>query len=158
VSDPSLLLLAFGIGFVAGLRSLTAPAAVSWAAYLGALNLRGSSLGFMASGIAVTILSTLAVVEYVVDKLPTTPSRTTPGPLMARIVMGGFAGACLAVSAGQSPWVGAVPGGIGGLIGAFAGYEGRRRLVQSLKLKDAPIALLEDLVAIGLAWLVVFCQ
>jgi uncharacterized membrane protein len=156
LSDASLLFLAFGIGFAAGLRSLTAPAAVSWAAYLGSLNLWGSSLAFMASGIAVTILSTLAVVEYVTDKLPTTPSRTTLGPLMARIVMGAFTGACLAISAGQALLTGAIPGAIGGLTGAFAGYEGRRRLVQTLKVKDAPIALLEDLLAIGLACLILF--
>ena len=34
--------LAVGIGIVAGLRSLTAPALVSWAAHLGWLDLHGS--------------------------------------------------------------------------------------------------------------------
>jgi uncharacterized membrane protein len=34
-----MLLLAFLIGFFAGLRSLTAPAATAWAAYLGWLKL-----------------------------------------------------------------------------------------------------------------------
>jgi uncharacterized membrane protein len=156
MSDSSLLLAAFGIGFVAGLRTMTAPAAVSWAACFGWLNLRESSLWFMASGIAVAILSTLAVVEYITDKLPTTPSRTAPGPLVGRIIMGGFAGVCLALSAGQSFLTGAIPGAIGGLVGAFGGYEGRKRLVQVLKVKDAPVALLEDLIAIGLACLIVF--
>ena len=33
MNDPSVLLLAVAIGIVAGLRSLTAPAAVSWAAH-----------------------------------------------------------------------------------------------------------------------------
>jgi uncharacterized membrane protein len=46
-------------------------------------------------------------------------------------------------------------GGIGGLIGAFAGYEFRRRLVSGLKFKDMIIAVLEDLIAIGLALLIV---
>jgi uncharacterized membrane protein len=156
MTNTSLLLAAFGIGFVAGLRTMTAPAAVSWAAYLGWLNLRESSLWFMASGIAVTIVSTLAVVEYIVDKLPTTPSRTLLGPLAGRIIMGGFAGACLAVSAGQSFVIGAIPGTIGALVGTYGGYEGRKRLVQALKVKDAPIAILEDLIAIGLACLIVF--
>jgi uncharacterized membrane protein len=35
MNQNGVLALALGIGFVAGLRSLTAPAAVSWAAHLG---------------------------------------------------------------------------------------------------------------------------
>jgi uncharacterized membrane protein len=156
MTDSSyVLLLAAGIGFVAGLRSLTAPAAVSWAAHLGWLNLQGSPLAFMGSTAAVAIFSILALAELVADKLPTTPNRTTPGPLMARIIMGGLAGACISLSAGRLLVVGMVLGGMGGLIGAFAGYEARKRLVRGLKVKDAVIAVTEDLVAIVLAYLLV---
>jgi uncharacterized membrane protein len=147
--------IAFGIGIVAGLRSLTAPAAVSWAAHLGWLTLRGSPLAFMGSAWAVAVFSLLAVLEYVTDLLPKTPSRTTPGPLMARIVMGGLSGACLYGSAGKSLLVGVLLGGIGAVIGAFAGYQARTRLVNGLRVKDAFIAIPEDLVAIGLAYLFV---
>jgi uncharacterized membrane protein len=93
--------------------------------------------------------------EYVADKLPTTPSRTKPGPLIGRIVLGGLCGACLSVSAQPSWLAGAVVGGIGAVIGAFAGYEIRRRLVSGLKVKDIAIAIPEDMVAIVLAYLVV---
>ena len=159
MTDSSyVLILAAGIGFVAGLRSLTAPAAVSWAAHLGWLDLQGSPLAFMGSMAAVAIFSILALAELVADKLPTTPNRTTPGPLMARIVMGGLAGACLSVSAGRLFVAGMVLGGIGGVIGAFVGYEVRRRLAHGPKLKDAIIAILEDLIAIGLALLIVSWQ
>ncbi|MGZ8392071.1 MAG: DUF4126 family protein [Gemmatimonadales bacterium] len=151
----SFLPLALGIGFVAGLRSLTAPSAVSWAAHLGWLDLHGSSLAFMGSTAAVIILSVLAVAEYVADVLPQTPNRTSPGPLLARIVMGGLAGACISVSAGHSWLAGAVTGGIGGVIGAFAGYQIRRRLVSGTKVKDAVVGVSEDLLAIGLAFLFV---
>jgi uncharacterized membrane protein len=149
------LALAAGLGLVAGLRSFTAPAAVSWAAHLGWLDLSGSPLVFMASTAAVAIFSILAVAEYVADKLPQTPSRTTHGPLTARILMGALAGACISESAGQSLLAGIVAGGVGGVIGAFAGYEARRRLVSGLKVKDVVIAVLEDLVALGLAYLIV---
>ncbi|MGH7509713.1 MAG: DUF4126 family protein [Gemmatimonadales bacterium] len=155
-SSTPLLVPALGIGFVAGLRSFTAPAAVSWAAHLGWLNLDGSPLGFMGSPAAVAIFSILAVAEYVADKLPRTPNRTTPGPLIGRIVMGGLSGACIGVSAGQLLVAGMVLGGIGGVIGAFVGYEARRRLVRGLKVKDVVIAVGEDLVAIGLAYFLVF--
>ncbi|HEV7674170.1 MAG TPA: DUF4126 family protein [Candidatus Angelobacter sp.] len=146
-------ILALGIGFVAGLRTFTAPAAVSWGARLGTLTLNGSPFSFMASKAAVVIFSLLALGEYVGDLLPKTPKRTAPGPLIARIISGGLCGACMSVSAGHA-WVsGALFGGIAGLIGAFAGYHARKELVEKLKTKDAMIAILEDLIAIGLGYL-----
>jgi uncharacterized membrane protein len=151
----NVLILAAGIGIVAGLRSLTAPAAVSWAAHLGWLSLRGSPLWFMGSTAAVAVLSTLALIEYVADKLPRTPSRIRLGSLVERVLMEGLAGACLNVSARQPILAGAVLGGIGAVIGAFGGYEIRRRLVSGLKVKDMFVAIPEDLLAIGLAYLVV---
>ena len=148
-------LFAAAIGFVAGLRSLTAPAAVSWAVHLGWLNLQGSPLVLMGSTAAVAIFTFLALAELVADKLPMTPNRTKPGPLMARIAMGGLCGACLMVAAGQSLLAGAAAGGVGAVIGAFAGYEVRRRLVRDLKAKDILVAVLEDLLALGLAYWIV---
>jgi uncharacterized membrane protein len=146
-----LFAFAVGIGVVAGLRSLMAPAVVSWAAHLGWLKLHGSPLAFMGSTLAVAIFSLLAIGELIADKLPKTPKRTTPAPLFARILMGGLCGACLYASANQSLFVGALFGGIGGVIGAFGGYEIRRRLGNKLNVKDIFIALCEDLIAIGLA-------
>ena len=149
------LALAFCIGFVAGLRSLTAPAAVSWAAHLGWLDLQDTGLAFVGSTLTVVILSLAALFEYVADLLPTTPRRTMKGPLIGRVVLGGFSGACLTVAANQSWLLGAIAGAIGGVVGAFSGYEIRRRLVSGLKVKDAFVAIPEDLIAIGLAFLLV---
>ena len=151
MSATYIMAFAFGIGVVAGLRALTAPAAVSWAAYLGWLNLHDSPVAFMASIWVVAIFSLLALFEFVGDLLPKTPRRTAPAPLIARILMGGLCGACLSISANQSAAIGAVLGAIGGVIGAFAGYEVRRRLVTGWNIKDIFIALPEDLIAIGLA-------
>lgn len=147
--------LAFGIGVVAGLRALTAPAAVAWGAHLGWLKLHDSPLAFMASIWAVVLFSALAILELVGDLLPRTPSRITPAPLAARIISGGFCGACLCVSANQSLFMGAALGAIGAVTGAFGGYELRKRLVINLKVKDIFIATPEDLIAIGLAWFLV---
>jgi uncharacterized membrane protein len=149
------LALAFAIGVVAGLRTITAPAAVAWAAHSGSLHLHDSPLAFMGSTWAVVLFSTLGIFELVVDLLPTTPNRTAPAPLAARIISGGFCGACLCVSANQSLFMGAALGAIGALAGAFAGYGLRKRLVTSLKVKDMFIAIPEDLIAIGLAWFLV---
>src|SRR5438477_246617 len=80
--------LAFGVGVAAGLRSLTPPAVVAWAAHLGWLNLNNSPLAFMGSIITVVIFSILALFELFVDLQPSTPKRTAPVPLGARILMG----------------------------------------------------------------------
>ena len=142
------LLIAFAIGVIAGLRSLTAPADTSWAAHLGWLHMIGTPFKFMASIITVAIFTIFAIVELVTDKLPATPSRLAPPGLIARIVMGGLSGAVAAAAGGQSWIVGAILGALGGVIGAWAGYQVRSRLVRALKCPDFVIAIAEDLVAI----------
>ena len=149
-----MLFLAFLIGFFAGLRSLTAPAATAWAAYLGWLKIDGP-LALIGSIWSVAILTLLAIVELVADKLPQTPSRTAPPSLIARIVTGGLAGACVSAGVGQGILLGLLLGAMGGVVGCFAGYQARTRLVQALGTRDIYVALVEDLVAIaGALWVV----
>src|SRR5580704_3206474 len=95
------LCLAFAIGVIAGLRAFTAPAVVCWGAYLCWINLHGSHLASLGSIIAAVIVTLLAIFELVNDKLPKTPSRTTPGPFGARIVSGALCGAALAIAGAQ---------------------------------------------------------
>lgn len=148
-------LLALAIGFVAGLRSLTAPALVAWGVHLGWIHLHGSPLSFMGSPIAVAIFSIAAIGELVTDKLPKTPARTAAMPLIARMVMGGLSGACLYAASAAAPITGAVLGIIGAVIGAFAGYYIRRGLVRALNVRDLVIAVPEDIIAIVLAYVIV---
>jgi uncharacterized membrane protein len=142
------LLFAFLIGVLAGLRSLTAPAATAWAAHLGWLRLE-RPLALIGSIPSVAIFTLFAVGELVADKLPRTPSRTAPVGLIARIVTGAIAGACVAAAGGR----GAIPGGMlgaaGGIAGCFGGYYVRTRLVRALGAKDFYVALFEDAVAIA---------
>jgi uncharacterized membrane protein len=69
--------------------------------------------------------------------------------------MGGLSGACLCAAAQRSLLAGAALGGLGAVIGAFAGYQGRTRLVRALGVRDRVIAVAEDLIAIVLAWCIV---
>ncbi len=143
-----LLLGAFLIGCVCGLRSMTAPAVVAWGAYLGWLHLQGSLLAFFAHKISLVIFSVFALAELIADKLPFIPARTQAGPLAVRIIFGALCGAALCVSAAAaSPMVGALLGAVGGVAGAFAGYTYRHRLAS--RVPDLVLALLEDLVAVG---------
>jgi uncharacterized membrane protein len=147
--DRSHMMLAFLIGAVAGLRSMTAPAIVAWAAHRDWLNLHRTSLAFMGATAAVVIFTVLAVIELVADKLPTTPSRLGLAGLTARVITGALCGASVAAAAAQPVQLGAALGVGGGIAGAFVGYGVRSRLVRRLKVPDWVIALVEDAVAIG---------
>jgi uncharacterized membrane protein len=142
------LALALGIGVIAGLRALTAPATVSWAAHLGWIQVGGTHFSFMSSIIAVVILTLAALAEIVNDKMPKTPPRTALPSLIIRMVMGAFAAATLTAGLGGSLEMGALLGLIGAVIGTYGGYFGRTGVVKALHSADWPIALVEDAIAI----------
>jgi uncharacterized membrane protein len=146
--------LVFLIGVLTGLRSLTPVAATAWATHFGWLKLP-RLLAWIGTTPAAAIFTVLALLELISDKLPKTPSRTAPPGLIARLLMGGFAGACLATSRGQGAILGILVAIVGALVGTFAGYQLRTRSVKALRVPDFVIALVEDLVAIGCSlWIV----
>jgi len=149
----STYVLAFLIGVIAGLRSLTAPAAVSWAARLGWLHVENTWLAFLGFAATPYILSVLAIGELIADKLPNTPSRTAPPGFITRILTGALSGAAL--GAGSSWMAGLFAGAVGAIVGTLGGYQLRVRLVKATGGKDLPIALLEDVIAIGGAFFLV---
>jgi len=140
-------LLAFGLGVVAGSRSLLAPAAVSWGISRGWLVVPEPRLKLLAHPLAPKILMALALGELVGDKLPTTPSRTNPGPFAARVMSGALCGAAIG-SAGGSLRTGLIAGAAGGAVGTLA-LRALRRLLAGVLGRDLPAALLEDAAAIG---------
>jgi uncharacterized membrane protein len=146
--------LAFAMGVIAGLRSFTAPAAVCWAAFLGWLHLAGSRLGFLGTIVAVYVSSIFALLELVLDKQRWIGARTKPGPLIDRIFMGAVSGAAFCISTGQSITMGAISGALGALVGTYGGYEARRRASAKFKTQGMAVALVEDAIAIGGAWLI----
>ena len=146
-------LLALLLGVVAGLRAMTAPAAVSWAAYLGWLDLSGTWLAFLGSIWATAILTLLALVELVTDQLPTTPSRTVPVQFGARILTGALSGAAVGTAGGTLAG-GLVAGIAGAVVGTLGGRAFRARLASAFG-SDRPAALIEDAVASGGALLIV---
>jgi uncharacterized membrane protein len=143
----SVLVLGFLIGVIAGLRSLTAPAVVSWAAGLGWLRLGGTALSFLSYPATRYILTVLAIGELVIDKLPKTPSRKAPPGFITRIVTGAVSGAALG-TAKHALALALISGAVGAVAGTLGGAEFRSRLVTAIGGKDLPIALLEDAIAI----------
>jgi uncharacterized membrane protein len=149
----NVVLAAFLIGVIAGLRALMAPTVVSWGAGLGALHLEGTSLSFWNHAITRYILSVAAIGELINDKLPKTPSRKVPSQFIVRVVTGALSGAAVGASH-QSTFVGLVAGAIGAVAGTLGGSEFRARLGKAFG-KDLPAALVEDAIAIVGAILIV---
>ena len=143
------------IGVDCGLRTCTAPAVVSWAACLGWLHLRGTPLAFLGARVTPYILTALALAELVLDKLPSTPSRKGPVGFTARIISGALCGSAIVLSGGGVWFVGLGVGVAGAVVGTLCGAEARSRLVKAIGGRDWPIAVLEDLCAIGGALLIV---
>jgi uncharacterized membrane protein len=148
-----IFILCILIGIVAGLRAMTAPAAVAWAAYLGWINLSATPLAFLGYSWTPWIFTILAVVELITDQLPTTPSRKVPMQFGARIVLGGLSGAAIGAAGGQLV-LGLVAGIVGAVIGTYGGAELRGRLAAGFG-RDLPAALIEDVVAVAGALLIV---
>jgi len=126
------LVVALLFGIVAGLRTMTAPA-----------------IYFLARGplVAGIVLAVLAVVEFVGDKLPTTPARIRAMQLGLRLLSGGAVGWFVGSAAG------ALAGIIGAAIGTYGGYYARMAAAQ--RVGALPAALTEDAIAIGLGILAV---
>lgn len=155
MQTATVLPLAFGIGLVTGLRSMTGPAAVAWAGRFGWLGLKSTEFAFLQSPVAVGVLTLAAVGEFVGDKLPKTPSRKDSGPFAVRVVFGGLCGAALALGYGAPGWVGLLGGIAGAVAGTVGGYAYRMWCARTIQGPDWIFALVEDGFAVGLAWFVV---
>lgn len=143
------LIICFGIGVVAGLRCMTAPAVVSWAAYLGLLNLSSTPFYFFGLLPAVIFLTVSAILEIIFDKTPNIGNRTGLIGLSGRILTSSLCGAAIYSPTG-SPITGALVALAGGMAGAFGGFYARKAIVRNTSLPDFAVALIEDALAITL--------
>ncbi len=149
----SIYVSAFLIGVIAGLRAMTAPMAVSWAARLGWVHLENTWAAFLGAAITPYITSLLALGELINDKLPKTPSRKAPGSFGTRIAMGAFCGAALGSASGAMAG-GLILGALGAVVGTLGGYEARMRATKATG-NGLVIALIEDAIAVGGAFWIV---
>ena len=149
-----IVVLSFLIGIISGLRAMTAPAAVSWAAHLGWIDLSQSWLAFLGYSWMPWIFTLLAIAELINDQLPNTPSRKVPPQFGARVIMGALSGAALGVPANMLV-AGLIAGVVGAVAGTYGGAAVRGRLAASFG-RDLPAALIEDVVAVVGAFLIVW--
>lgn len=147
------IVFALLIGIVAGLRAFTAPAAVSIAARYWHLGVAGTPFAFLGYRWTAWIFVAIALAELVGDQLPATPSRKVPLQFGTRILMGALAGGAIGGAATMF-YAGLAAGVAGAVIGTFGGAAARAKLAAVFR-NDRPAALIEDVVAIGGAWLIV---
>lgn len=144
--------LALGLGVLTGIRSMTGPAWVIFATQHGALELPPEKLSWTKSDPAMKLAIALAAGEYVADKLPVVPDRTSAIPLLGRLGLGALCGAAVEFSFDRKWHTGAALGTLGALLGAFAGF-GYRKYIAERGLPDLPFALLEDGATLTAAYL-----
>jgi uncharacterized membrane protein len=148
-----ILVLTFVIGVVAGLRALTPLAVVAWGARLNDWPLMGTHLAWMGNAIMPWVFSVLALGELINDKLPATPSRKIPPQFIARVFSGALSGAVIGAT-NDNLAIGAGVGAVGAVAGTLGGSMLRAKMSAVIR-NDLTAALIEDVVAIGLAVAVV---
>jgi uncharacterized membrane protein len=150
----TILLSAFALGVLSGLRAMMPLAAVSWGARLGYLDLSTSGLAFLGYTWTPWVLTVFALGELVTDQLPSTPSRTVPVQFGARLLTGGLSGAAVGLAHGNV-FIGAAAGVVGAVAGTLGGRAFRGWLAGVFG-QDPPAAFIEDAIAIAGTLLVVF--
>ena len=150
-----LISLLFVLGFLNGLRTLTPVAVLCWGAHWHWFGFDHSLFAFLGNPISLWVFTLLAVGELIADKLPKTPARTEPVGIIGRCIFGAGSAAALTTLAGAPLALGIIVGALGALGGTYIGYLARRGLTVQAGIPDLPIALLEDVVAIGGAFFVV---
>lgn len=138
------------LGAMTGLRTMTPMALLCLFAYRGQLSVDGTWAFWAAKPVTALVFAVLAVGELIGDKLPQTPNRTAPFPLLARVCFGGLVGALAATGINGSTIEGAFLSAVSALAWAFLGFHIRQELVSRFAWKDVWVALGEDAVVIGL--------
>ncbi|GEP07487.1 hypothetical protein [Methylobacterium oxalidis] len=134
----------FGIGFVAGLRSMTACAALSWAASQRRTRVTWIPDGPGARG----LITALALAEMAGDKMPFAPDRRIPPSFAARLAIGAAGGVALAEPRAlrRNAALAGMAGAIAGTLLGRAARGGTTRSTSGLAR-----GLTEDVMAAGLA-------
>lgn len=139
-----------GLGTLAGMRSMSAPAITSHIlSHHHSNRLEGTPLNLIQSEKVALVLKVLAVSEFVGDKLPSAPNRIAPIALGGRCLSGALAGASIYKASGGNALIGALLGGGTAVASTFASFFIRKATVQRSHIIDPIIGALEDALVTG---------
>jgi len=143
------LLKAIGLGVIAGMRSMSAPALVSnHIARSQPEEISDSPFKVMGYQKTATLLKGLAIGEMIADKLPVVPARVSTGPLIVRVISGAISGGAVCAAEGERAGRGAVAGGLAAIAGAYAFYHLRRNVGEETNVPDPLLGLAEDVIVV----------
>ncbi len=139
------LLKTLGLGAIARLRSMAAPALLSQAAVRGTVTgLEGTPFGVLGSRKVSALLGAMALGEVIADKTPLVPSRTSPPALLGRMVVSALVGAALFAPDRRRAVVGGALGAVSTVVAAYTGEHLRALGSERLSVPDPLLGLLED--------------
>jgi uncharacterized membrane protein len=142
---PDTVARVLGLGAITGSRSTAGPAVLSRAVSDGRVEgLENTPFAFLGSPQVSTALRIMEVGEFIVDKLPATPSRTSLPLLLGRMIIGALVGAALFTSENRRLAVGSALGAAAVLASAYTGERLRLQVAERLGMPDPAVALLED--------------
>lgn len=143
-------LAAVALGAVTGLRSLSGVALVSRHSPAIPRRRAGDVARMLSRPVVGRALRAAAVGELVADKLPAIPARVHPGPLLARVILGGVCGWWVAESHRGDRARSMLLAAAAAAASAHAAYRTRRWLTRTRRVPDPVIAVTEDVLALTL--------
>ena len=150
--NSSSLAYAAGLGTIAGMRSMAAPALLSRrlrrTRLFDRLRSRSVLVHLLALRRADTVLTVLAAGEMIADKLPVVPARTKLPSLVGRAASGALCGGAVAARHGGSRPLAAAVGSAAAVGAAHLAYRLRKRAGEATGLPDPLLALAEDAIVL----------
>lgn len=138
-------LQALGLGAIAGMRAVAAPALLShYLTHDPAGALYNTPLRYLQRPLVATGLKLLAGAELVGDKLPATPNRIAPPQLAARVLSGALVGATVAGANKNPKAAGAALGMLGALAATYGFFYLRKKVGEKSGLSNVALGFLED--------------
>lgn len=136
---------AFGLGAIAGMRAMAAPALLShFLTNDPAGALYNTPLRYLQRPMVATGLKFLAGAELIGDKLPATGDRISPPQLAVRVLSGAVVGATVAGANQQPKVTGALLGIVGALAASYGFYYLRKKIGKESGLPNMALGLMED--------------
>lgn len=149
-ASGSPLALTLGLGAVAGVRSMSAPAQLSRVAARGGFrSIEDTPFALLAKPGAARVLTLLAIGELIGDKLAFSPDRISIPGLIGRVSSGALVGATVFATARRRVAVGATLGLLAALAAAYPSYYLRVTAQEKLGAPNWALGLLEDVLAEG---------
>ncbi len=137
--------LAVGMGIIAGLRSMSAPALLSHHLVRRPHRARGMASRLLSSRASSGVFTLLAAGEMAADKVPGMPARTDPPALAGRALMCALTGAAVAEwHGGRSVAPAALVGAAAAVAASFLALELRTAAGRSFGVPDPVVAVIED--------------